>query len=63
MEVIFNLNFQFIYHSYETKIIRNLDSIKISIPPTLSKKGDKFFSKIDLLDSSKYWVEWFKGMT
>lgn len=56
-----------IEYMFKSGTIRSSESARISVPPLLKeidKNGKKVFTwKTDLLDSKKYWTEWFIGLT
>lgn len=45
-----------------TNTVRNKESLIKSIPSLFSKEGNKFYWRTNLLQTSEYWQEWFKGM-
>ena len=53
---------------FKSGTIQNIESARISVPPLLkeskNKKGETVYEwKTDLLTSTKYWVDWFLGLT
>ena len=47
--------------------MRKVDSARVSIPPQLTEvehKGQKKYTwKVNLKDTEKYWLGWFKGLS
>ena len=52
-----------IEYMYKNGTIKNINSARISVPPLLELKDNFYYWKTNLMDSEKYWVEWFTGLT
>ena len=56
---------QFVEYMFKSNTIQNLESVRVSVPSLVVKdeNDEKFKWKTNLLDSKKYWKEWFSGLT
>ncbi|KAI8088703.1 Alpha/Beta hydrolase protein [Halteromyces radiatus] len=49
--------------SYKSKLVRNLQSAKVSIPPLVKLENDKYRWRTDLHLTKPYWKEWFTDLS
>lgn len=50
-------------YCFKNNIIQSLPSAKVSIPPLFKHINGSYYWKVDLMESKKYWNEWFEGLT
>ena len=51
-----------ILYMKSSNTIKNLESARISTPPLIERMGMKFYWKTNLLQTEKYWQNWFKDL-
>ena len=60
----FNYLEEAVEYCIKNNIVQNIHSARVSIPTLFTKmNNNRFYWKVDLLLSKKYWAGWFEGLT